>query len=84
VTVLRIKNRLNDNNNDIMINLFFEKMVCEIQLAVQTNTSKFIECSNNFNHFLYELERSYFGPITEMSNIWQSQDKRMKYYKKIE
>lgn len=52
--VIRIKNRLRNDTNDILINFKFNNLIVgEIQLAVNTKKSKFIECSNYFNHYLY-------------------------------
>ena len=55
-------------------------MVVEMQLAIKSDKSKFIECANKFNHYFYELERSQFGPIMEMCSIWSSQDQRSAFY----
>lgn len=63
--IVRIKNRLEKGTKDILINILYRKSVLvEIQLAVSTNRSKFIDFSNKFNHVLYELKRAEFGPIS--------------------
>ena len=63
--IVRVKNRLRRGTNDILVNVLFNnKILCEIQLGVVSKTSEFIKCSNEFNHFLYELKRSIFGPLT--------------------
>lgn len=68
-------------NKDILINLLYrEKVVVEMQLAIKSEKSKFITCSNNFNHYLYELKRAEFGPIVEMCSIWVSLDLRAEFY----
>ena len=52
--IIRIKNRLKTGTNDILINIMFkEKFSCEIQLAVKSASSKFIQCSNMFSHYIY-------------------------------
>jgi len=52
--IIRIKNRLKLGTNDILINVIFqERYLCEIQLAVKATTSKFIQCSNFFSHYVY-------------------------------
>ena len=51
-----------------------------MQLAIKSDKSKFIECSYNFNHYLYELKRAQFGPIMEMCNIWINKDLKSKFY----
>lgn len=55
-------------------------MIVEMQLAIKQEKSKFVEYSNKFNHYLYELKRAKFGPIMEMCSIWMSQDLRAKFY----
>ena len=52
----------------------------EMQLVIKSDKSKFIECSYNFNHYLYELKRAQFGPIMEMCNVWISKDLKAKFY----
>jgi len=75
--IYRVKNRLKTGTNDILINFLFKgKYLCEVQLGVTANTSKWIKCSNKFNHYIYELGRSLFGPITELCSVWMSQDER--------
>ena len=62
--IIRIKNRLKNATNDILINAKFNNTInCEIQIAVNALNSDFMECSNKINHYIYELERSRFGPI---------------------
>ena len=60
--------------------LYKEEMVVEMQLAIKSDKSKFVECSYNFNHYLYELKRAQFGPIMEMCNIWVNKDLKSKFY----
>lgn len=36
--------------------------------------------ANTFSHYIYELTRSKFGPISEMANIWFSKDPRAKEF----
>jgi hypothetical protein len=75
--IIRIKNRLKQGTNDIMINAKFNKLIhCEIQLAVHASQSEFMRCSNKINHFIYELERAQFGPVMEMCSVWRHCDPR--------
>lgn len=75
--IIRVKNRLKLGTNDILINVLFkDKYLCEFQLAVNSVRSKFIECSNMFSHYIYELGRTMFGPLTELSSVWMSLDPR--------
>jgi len=67
--------------NDILINIMFKKkFICEIQLAVKSSTNKFIQCSNMFSHYIYELGRTLFGPITELCSVWMTLDARALEY----
>lgn len=68
--IVKIKNRLDDNNNDILINFFFKNTItCELQLAIFKETNKKEKLYSQFNHFLYELKRSSFGVISALSNV---------------
>lgn len=79
--IIRVKNRLKLGTNDILINvIYMEKYLCEIQLAVKSVTSKFIQCSNMFSHYVYELGRTLFGPLTELCSVWTSLDPRAVEY----
>ena len=51
-----------------------------MQLAINVDKSRFLDCSSKFNHYLYELKRSEFGPISEMCNIWINKDPRSQFY----
>jgi hypothetical protein len=59
--------------------LYKNKIIVEMQLAIKQDKSKFIESSNKFNHYLYELKRAKFGPIMEMCSIWMSQSLNAKF-----
>ena len=62
--IIRVKNRLKTHTNDLLIIVRFKDCFnCEIQLAIKSDVSNFIKCSNNFNHYLYELARSPLGPL---------------------
>ena len=79
--VIRVKNRLEKGNRDILINLWYRRnIIVEIQLKVDEAKHNFITCSNNFNHYLYEIKRAEFGPITELCSIWMNKDHRAKFY----
>ena len=82
--VVRIKNRLEGGTNDILINAKFNNSIlCEIQLAINSHTSNFIKCSNLFQHYIYELQRSTFGPLTELCSIWNTLDQRTVIYDEL-
>lgn len=63
--LVRIKNKLQDSANNILINyLFMGKVLCELQLSIQESKKK----EKNFyifSHFIYELTRGNFGAISE-------------------
>lgn len=60
--------------------MYRDTMLVEIQLSIKSQSSKFIQKSNKFAHYLYQLERAQFGPISELCNIWINRDLRSKYY----
>ena len=51
-----------------------------MQIAIEEEKSTFIQCSEKANHFIYELERARFGPLSEICNIWCGSDERYKYF----
>lgn len=61
--LVRIKNKLDDPANNIIINyLFMGKVQCELQMSIQEPKGK----EKNyyiFSHFVYELTRGKFGTI---------------------
>ena len=59
-------------------------MTVEIQLGIDSKRSHFIECSDDFNHYVYELQRTPFGIFSELCNIWTSSDPRAEFYAKKE
>lgn len=64
MSLVRVVNRLRKGTNDILINIMYRGVLCEVQLAVANSNNNFLEYSNAFNHYLYELKRSVFGPLT--------------------
>lgn len=69
--------------HDILMNIRYRDVLCEVQLGVTNKKNQWIEYSNRFNHYLYELKRSQFGPLTELCNIWKSHDVKFNIYKSI-
>lgn len=79
--IVRIKNRLDMGTKDVLVNLLYRNtMLIEVQLAIKSDVSKFIEYSSKFAHYIYELERAEFGPISEMCNIWMKSDNKAKFF----
>jgi hypothetical protein len=66
--IIRVKNRLEAKDNDILMNvLFMNKIQCEFQLSLISDYSaeaKKQKKTNEFNHYLYEISRSMLGPIS--------------------
>lgn len=79
--IIKLKNRLEDNNNDILLNIFFkEKVICEIQLGIFKEVNKKESLYSQFNHFLYELKRSEFGVLSALSNTIAQHDPIVAYF----
>lgn len=71
---MRIKNKLDTKDNNILINyLFMGKVQCELQMSIQKMASK-EENYYNFSHFLYELTRGKFGVLSECATIISQHD----------
>jgi hypothetical protein len=63
--LVRIKNKLDDPANNIIVNyLFMGKVQCELQLSIQEPRGK-EKNYHTFSHFVYELMRGKFGSIAE-------------------
>ena len=81
--IVRVKNRLHRGTKDILVNLVYrDTMLIEMQIAINSSKSNFIDCSDKFNHYIYELQRSKFGPLAELCNIWMNYDLRADFYQK--
>ena len=81
--IIRVKNRLKLGTNDLLVNVRFNNtLTAEIQLKVKAQKlqTQFSKCSFNFSHFIYEMSRSQFGPISEMCSIWNNLQRRSKIY----
>lgn len=66
--VVRVKNRFNTPNRDLMVNFSYgDVIVAEAQLCVDaSDVDEKAKKTNKFNHYLYELERGLFGPTIEL------------------
>ena len=82
--IIRVKNRLNRETKDILINakfIFGEKScISEIQLGINSEEGDFIKKSFDYAHFLYELLRNPFGCIDEMCRVWAKLDERSSWF----
>jgi hypothetical protein len=81
LTIIRVKDRLDTPLNDILINCKINDspLICEIQLTTNTEDNFAAHTNDHFNHFLYELERSKYGPICEACLIINDSDPKMSY-----
>jgi hypothetical protein len=79
----QVSNRLKRGTHDVVLTVKYREVLCEVQLSVTSKVHKFAEYSNAFNHYLYELKRSVFGPLTELCNIWKSTDGRFAIYQSL-
>ena len=62
--LVRIKNKLDSKDNNILINfMFMGKTQCELQLSIQNLGGK-EKNYYSFSHFIYELTRGKFGALT--------------------
>jgi hypothetical protein len=66
IKIVRVKNRLDTGNRDFMVNFTFGKckLVCEVQVGLKDTADEKGSYQNHYNHFLYELRRSKFGPLS--------------------
>ena len=62
--LVRIKNKLDSRDNNILINyLFMGKVQCELQMSIQKILGKEMNYYS-IAHFLYELTRGKFGVLS--------------------
>jgi hypothetical protein len=75
IKIVRVKNRLASGNRDFLINFTFEgcKLLCEVQVGLRDNSDEKGSYQDHFNHCLYELSRSKFGPLSETTLIIANQ-----------
>lgn len=72
--LVRIKNKLNMKDNNVLINyMFMGKVQCELQLSVQKMDDK-DKHYYEFCHFLYQLTRGKLGVLTECATVVCQQD----------
>lgn len=68
--VVRVKNRLDSINRDFLVNvkLVGTPLLCEVQLQIDNESEQVdseYQLMTGFSHFLYELDRSKYGPLIE-------------------
>lgn len=85
ITVLRVKNRFDTGNRDYLINFVFKecKLICEVQVGLKESLDGKSSCQQKFNHFLYTLCRSRFGPLSEAALIMDYQVEVGQYFKNM-
>ena len=63
--IVKIKNKLEtETRNILMILMYRNRIIVELQLGINSDKSNFIRCSDYFNHMIYEFKRSLFGLLT--------------------
>lgn len=72
--LVRIKNKLDSKDNNILINYTFMGQVqCELQMSIQQISGK-QQHYYSFNHYLYELIRGKFGVLSQCATIVSQHD----------
>ena len=81
--IIRIKDRLEMGTRDILLNMKLDnRILCEIQLSISDEIHLKKKMYNKFTHYLYELKRSFLGPLMECSCVWAHLDQRSQEFKK--
>ncbi len=74
--VVRVKNRFKTNNRDLLINFRYgDVLVGEAQLCVDSTVTKIAKMNYDFCHYIYELERSIFGPTLELMMEYEDNER---------
>jgi len=81
--IVRIKDRLDTQNEDFLINIKLNNcpLICEVQVGFKSSLDEKAVFLDHFNHFLYELRRSKFGPLCESALIIANQVDIGAYFK---
>lgn len=84
IKLVRVKNRLSTGNRDFLINFTFGScpLICELQIGLKDSADEKSAYQDHYNHFLYELARSKFGPLSECALIVAYQNDVGAYFKK--
>ena len=70
---MRIKNKLDSRDNNVLVNFMFMRVQCEMQVSIQGLGGK-EKNYYSFSHFIYELTRGKFGALTECAIIVSQYD----------
>lgn len=85
--IIKIKNRLGTPLNDVMIIFTIKEsfLICELQLILTEGKGASDKFKNIdfLNHFLYELERSPYGVLSELAVVLGYKDNKINYEEKI-
>jgi hypothetical protein len=75
IKVFKVRNRLDTGNRDFLINFIFKecKLHCEVQVGIRNRDDQKGTYLSYFSHFLYELNRTKFGCLTESAIIIANQ-----------
>jgi hypothetical protein len=82
--IVRIKNRMNTGNQDFLVNFKMKDcgVLCEVQVGFKTKEDEKAKFLDHFNHFLYELARSEYGPLAESTMIASNLTLYHEFYEK--
>ena len=94
IQIAKVKNRFSQAMNDAIIVFKLSgpevksPILCELQLILakhsqETGDSK-AKASEILNHYLYEIERATYGPLSELALIIATKDHRIEYLWKIQ
>lgn len=72
IEIARIKNRLDTGNRDFLVNFKLRgcAVLCEVQIGLKAGKAdNKAVLLDHYNHFIYELYRSRYGPLAESAII---------------
>ena len=83
--ILKINNNLETEERSILMNLMYKnKVIIEVKLGINLDKPGLINCSNIFKKMIFDLQKSFSGPLTTLCNMWMSSDPRSDFYQKKE
>jgi hypothetical protein len=75
---------MNTGNQDFLVNVKMKDcgVLCEVQVGFKTKEDEKAKFLDHFNHFLYELARSEYGPLAESTMIASNLTLYHEFYEK--
>ncbi len=89
ITIIKIKNRLESPLNDAMVIFKITEsfLICELQMVLNQSTKATTDQREKskivLNHFFYELERSPYGVLSELSILLAYKDTKINFEENI-